>query len=214
MTAVLAVLVVGLGYSAWNKSSGGIDGDAGTLLSTGNCGDIDVALDLTGVDSGITVNDDDPDNQVLTVTSADLNSANDTAISFTISLRRTDTCAGLTNAGENFLIREVGAPEGCRAYTSYSDGTKDQYTCDLTSDNYFNYTIGGVQGKNGAERYYDLVALDQTSNTAVTVVVDDSTTFDSDLVKNSYDVANLAKFEISNPSMKKPKTITIQYLKS
>lgn len=207
---VVLLLVAGLGwmYYDWAGRTGGIDNDTSTPLSLSK-GEIDVALSLTGVTSGVTENNQDPDHIILTVTSADLNSANETIVGFTLNLRRTDNYAGLNNAGENFLIKEVK----CAPYVSYADGTNDQYTCGRTSSNYYNYTIGGIQGKNGDEKFYDLVALDSTSTTFVNVTLDDYTTYDANLVQDNYNYETLSEFVISHPQMSGDKTVSIRFMK-
>lgn len=180
--------------------------------SAGAMGGVDynTEMSLTSVTSGVTENNDDPHNVILTVTSADLNSANVTPISCTVNLDRIDKNSDVNSAYPVYTIE----PTDLRSYSGWTTPGTTYYSTDYsTSTSYYNVTIDGKSVALSNVGVTTTVQQGTTDTAIVTFNVDDYTTYDAQLVQDNYDSATLAGIQIKGPDGQVEHTVKLIFLK-
>lgn len=185
---LVLVIVAFLGVAsivADNANTGGIDKDPNTLLSL--AGPYQTILDVSTPSAG-SLNADNKAQQLITFTDSDLNSANDTTVTFTMTTTRID---GLTDDTTN-------VPSLIYRWNAYDYSNKDTpsettkyYTVNYSATNLYNFSVNGATYKT--RQSSDAIAKSSAATAAVSVVIEHTTNLDKGIVNNYVDILKLGE---------------------
>jgi len=185
---VLIVLAVAFGISEYNGwidfvPDGTINNGPQGFDSSGSACTPTYRLSLSSVASEFTQNKLSENNYELILTSADLNSANNTALAFTIDTTRTDECRAADGSLLQTVLNYDVSANTFKNVVDLSDATMYYTVQYADTDNQYNVTADGVAFATVNEAS-DVVTHSSAGAGVITTTFEDFTSYDKGVSDN------------------------------
>lgn len=175
----------------------------------------DISLSLSGLPSGVTVDDTDDKNIVVTVDSSDI--ASSLNMSGTMTIIRTDTIADENNAYPVFKVKLITGNEGAHSFKGYSTTTETYYTIDYDeSTGYYNTSIDGLSVAS-SNKYGANVQLQQGVGQEVSfwaILQNATSVYDAEMIQDQYASEPILGYEVVGPDGTSVAKVTFKYVKT